>query len=153
MRLFLLQGVSMMTAMRALLAACVLAAAGCTSASLEDAAPRSLLPPPAAPGPASVAIAEPPAAATDGVQETAAPVAPSAGRPRDTRQFPNINVVPKGETAQISPAQRAAAVAELNAARQVQKAAGATAGAGSAAELRQLGRDHARRALNDIESE
>ena len=146
----------MMTATRIALLLCAFAAGACTSASLEDAAPRSLLPPPASPAPVAADGTGPspsPARDAGAGEAPAAPALPPLAKARDTRQFPNINVVPKGQTAQISPAQRAEAVSELNAARNAQRSAGASAGAGSAAELNQLGRTHARRALDDIESE
>ncbi|MFP1632501.1 hypothetical protein ACLB6G_12240 [Zhengella sp. ZM62] len=154
MRLFMPQGVSMMTALRAAAAASGLIVAACTTASLEDAAPRSLLPPPSVPGAAETPA---PAGTVAGADEPdtgrPAPVPPTLSNARDTGQFPNINVVPKGQTAQISPAQRAATVSELNAARNSQRASGAGARVGGEGELRRLGRTHTREALEEIESE
>lgn len=153
MRLFVPQGVSMMTALRTAAAASALLAAGCTTASLEDAAPRSLLPAPSAPGVAAAPAPAGSVAATEPDTDRPAPVPPSLSNARDTGQFPNINVVPKGETAQISPSQRAATVSELNAARNAQRATGQGARVGGEGELRRLGRTHTREALEEIESE
>lgn len=154
MRFFPPQGVSIMTALRILAATSGLFAAACTTASLEDAAPRSLLPAPSVPQPVAATAPDGTVAGAD-EPDTGRPAAtpPSLANARDTGQFPNINVVPKGQTEQISPAQRAATVAELNAARTSQRTGNAAAGVGGEGELRRLARTHSREALEEIESE
>lgn len=132
-------------------------AAGCTTASLEDAAPRSLMPAPSvagAPAPASRpagAQADTQAAAVQG--ERPPPVPPAMTDARNTGQFPNINVVPEGQTSQISARERAATVWELRQARKVQDWNRSKTEVLSDEELRRLGKTHAQETLKQIENE
>lgn len=79
---------------------------------------------------------------------------PSDSAPVDTGTFPNINNVPKGETAQMTPEERAAMIRELAEARQ-----GAATGAkgqpgnSSPAAMKKIGATHAKDALAQIEAQ
>lgn len=121
-------------------------AAGCTTASIEDAAPVAATAFPPTPGSgATVApvVAEPPVAA-QALQEEKAP--------RDTGRFPNLNVTPNKATEQITAADKEASVAELKAAQKRQAAGVASVSTGDDAnELRELGSTHADDALKTIE--
>ena len=125
----------------------MMAFGGCRTASLEDVAPASLAPATGTVGPADSALAGSPT-------EPGTPVQPvqEGDSVRNTGQYPNLNIVPAGETAQISEEERAAKTAELNAARQeAQSAAGKQDN--EAEKLRRLARKHAQEALDQIEVE
>lgn len=108
----------------ALLAPFVLS--NCATATIEDAVPQS-----ANPSAAETAVAE--AAAVD------------------TGEFPNLNIPRRGETAQLTAAERAAKAAELAAARrQTQQGQPIRT---DIAQLRKLGSTHTEEALDEIESE
>ena len=138
------------------------------SASL---APKQLLPAPSAPGKASQVEPAQTAAAQAAASKTpdtttadakpadakakpakpAATVASADGAPEDTGTYPNINNVPKGETGQMSPEQRAALMRELAQARGGQKAAGAKpSGLTTVQQMRKLGNQHTKEALKTI---
>ena len=117
-------------------AAAVLLVQGCTTASMDEAAPSS--------GPAAAS-----SLAADGV--AGAPPQPSNG-PRNTGTFPNLNIPPQAAAEQISAEQKAARFSELNAARSGQKAPPGSAGnEASKLRLRKLAASHATEALEEIE--
>lgn len=134
--------------MAAILAA-MLAFGGCRTTSLEDVAPTSLTPPPE-----PVAVTE---AASD--PQTASAVSAAPGEPgrkddeaRNTGRYPNLNIMPAGETAQISEEERAAKIAELEAAKEEARSAGGKNG-DKAEKLRRIARKHAEEALEEIKAE
>ncbi|MBZ0164766.1 MAG: hypothetical protein K8H74_18890 [Notoacmeibacter sp.] len=125
----------------------MMAFGGCRTASLEDVAPTSLLPPTSAvatletvPGESQTATAT----QVDKVQE--------GDGARNTGRYPNLNIVPTGETAQISEEERVAKVAELNAAKQEAQSPAGKKG-DQAEKLRRIARKHAQEALEQIEAE
>ncbi|MGL4489723.1 MAG: hypothetical protein ACRCU5_09795 [Rhizobiaceae bacterium] len=88
--------------------------------------------------------------------DEAVPVAtagPTASAPRNTGQYPNINIVPVGETAQLSDAETAATRAELEGEAQVQQQRGESAEAyvERLRRLQRLGSTHAAATLKQIE--
>ena len=153
-----------------ILAVAGLAASGCSTTSLEDAAPRpvaqqslapqTLMPSPSSPGQsAATAAAATPEPVAGAPAATAAKTdtqtyGPSDSAPVDTGTYPNINNVPKGETAQMTPAERAAMIQELAAARQG-TAVGAKAQPGNSSPdaMKKIGATHAKDALAEIEAQ
>lgn len=121
-------------------------AAGCTTASIEDAAPvaaTSFPPPPASGGAAATTAAGGPVAA-QALQEEKAPL--------NTGRFPNLNVTPAKAAEQITAADKEASVAELKAEQKRQATGAASVSPDDEAdELRELGSTHADDALKTIE--
>ncbi len=74
--------------------------------------------------------------------------------PKNTGTYPNINIVPTGETAQLSDAETAAKRAELEGQAQVQRQRGESAEAYVARlrKLQALGSTHAADTLRQIEN-
>lgn len=150
------------------------AAAGCATATIEDAVPvgalpqTAPLPAPAAAGSQTATAAafppapQPPARAATAVEpQTATPVAltaepppPSSG-PRDTGTFPNLNTPQRAAADQFSAAEAQAGIRQLQAKRAAQaNDAGAVAQArAEAARLEKLRRTHAADALKEIEGD
>jgi hypothetical protein len=137
----------------ALLMSAALPLAACTTASIDDVAPAPAAtsastapqptPRPEAPGADGQALAS-----ADGDAEAAEP---GAG-PRNTGAYPNLNVTPGTASAQLTPSEKAALLAELRA-----KQAGAAAAVAKARPadqieaLRALGDRHGDDALKEIE--
>ncbi len=122
--------------LRGLAAAGALAApvflAACGTATIEDAVPVSATAQPAAATGASLA-------------------AVTFSRPGD---YPNLNVIPQPAAAQITEAKREADTTMLRAIREQQQADGRGRGAaGTAGELRRIGRSHATDALKEIQGQ
>lgn len=130
-------------AMAAILAA-MLAFGGCRTTSLEDVAPTSLTPP-------AEPVAETETMASDPQTSSAAP-GQEGGGARDTGRYPNLNIMPSGETAQISEEERAAKIAELEAAKKEAQSAGGKNG-DEAEKLRRIARKHAEETLKEIKAE
>lgn len=158
------------SAMTAALASALLAA-GCTTASLEDAAPRSTsasqpMPAPARPGEAATAAdatgASPAGAFPDTPQapgnEAPVQATSTAGSvPRTTADgFANINAVPDEAAPPLSDTEKEILRLQLAQALARQQAAGGRLSGADAAEiarLRRLARLHGVRALEEIEGE
>lgn len=121
------------------------ALAGCTTASLEDAAPLASVPTPTV----KPDIQETAALADTAIAETAKP-AGTAGKASDTGAFPNLNVQPAVAAEQLTAEEKAAKIAELEAAKAGQ---GNKAGASAAelAKLKKLAKTHGSEALKKIE--
>lgn len=81
-------------------------------------------------------------------------VVAEAPQARNTGEFPNLNIVPEGETEQFTPSERAAKTRELAATRaaSISQAGSLPPQRGDPAELRQLGATHAEETLKKIES-
>jgi hypothetical protein len=140
-------------------AAPVLALSGCTSANIEDVVPssstasQSMLPA-AAPLPA-------PNDATAGASVAAVETAPapveaaSAGAAKNTGVYPNLNIAPQAANEQISPEEKAAQIAAMQAAKSshAAKAASARKGTADPNALRVLAKTHAADALKKIEGQ
>lgn len=111
--------------------ACILVAlqvSACGTATIEDAVPQSV------------------------AQSSSGTIPTDTGPgPTDTGEFPNLNIPRRGETEQLTPAERAAKAAELAAARRQAKQ-GQTASA-DIEQLRRLGSTHTQEALKQIEEE
>lgn len=113
-------------------------APGCATSTAGDAAP-------AAATPAIAAAAPTPATITE--------VQLSSGEPKNTGTFPNLNIPPQSAAEQISAQQKAAALAELKAARAGQKPPPGSGGtAATDARLKKLATSHAADALEAIEN-
>ncbi len=121
-----------------------LALGGCRTASLEDVAPNSLVPP-TAENTAAVAPAEPQA------RDTATGETPEAPGARNSGKYPNLNIIPKGETEQLTAGDRAASIAELNSARKDARSTGGDSSEDEAERLRRIARKHAQETLEQIE--
>lgn len=120
-------------------AACVamLALTGCAGMSIEDAVPSG----------ASTSLAGPQTASA-----TVVGTGPSA--PRQTGEFPNLNVVPKGATAQFSDAEASATTGELLLAQQrARRTVASLSKPGEGERLRVLGNTHGATAISEIEGE
>lgn len=120
---------------------------GCRTTSLEEIAPTNLVPPPARETTSATAASE-----NDPAEAIADAVPAVDDGPRNTGRYPNINIVPKGETAQISNAERKEKVAELEAAKKEIDAEDGDAES-EADKLRRLAREHAKEALDAIKKE
>ncbi|EKF19729.1 hypothetical protein [Nitratireductor pacificus] len=120
-RIFQVAGLGLLVASQAA------ALSGCTTASLEDAAPVA-----AAAGPQAGGVA--------------------AAGPRMTGEYPNLNVPPASAATPITVSEKEALKRDLTATRE-KLGAGASAGDSSAeaARLRLLARTHAQRRLEEIE--
>ncbi len=119
--------------------------AACTSTGLQDIAPQAApLPAPAAPLPT-------PAPRGQAAPETAAQPASAVSGPAVTGEFPNLNTAPDKAAAEMSEPEKAALIAELNAARAANAAGPSAAGAAKVARLRELARRHGAAALKEIE--
>lgn len=138
------------TAAAVLLMSAALPLAACTTASIDDVAPVTAasatapqpLPPPTAPGAAGPALAS--------VEDNA--VEPVSG-PRNTGAYPNLNITPGTAAEQLTPAQKAALLAELRAKQA--KAAADVAKARPADQLdalTELGARHGDEVLKQIEA-
>jgi hypothetical protein len=115
--------------------AAVCLAPGCATSTAGDAAPTPAI------------------AATEPTPATVTEVQLSSGEPRNTGTFPNLNIPPQSAAAQIGAQQKAARLAELNAARSGQKAPPGAAGtSASKARLKKLASTHATEALKEIEN-
>jgi hypothetical protein len=124
--------------------AAVCLAPGCATSTTGDAAPTAA----ATPGQTTPAIA-----ATEPTPTTITEVQLSSGEPKNTGTFPNLNIPPQSAAAQISAQQKAARLAELNAARSGQKAPPGAAGtSASKTRLKKLASSHATEALKEIEN-
>lgn len=111
--------------------AAMLALAGCAGTSIEDAVPAGTQAPQAA-------------------SATTVGTGPSA--PRQTGEFPNLNVVPQAATAQFSDAEASATTSELLLAQQRARRTVATLSRPSQGErLRVLGNTHGADAISEIE--
>lgn len=76
------------------------------------------------------------------------------GNGRNTGTFPNLNVPPAVATEQMTPAEKQARLAELNAQRSQQAAAGASARpTANPADVKKVAETHADEALKAIEGE
>lgn len=75
-----------------------------------------------------------------------------AGGPRNTGEYPNLNIPQKGETSQFSKEDVRALTGELNA-EKARAASERTAVSTDSGSIRQIGRTHAGEALKDIEAE
>jgi hypothetical protein len=94
------------------------------------------------------------ATASDNQTLAAAPPAPPrSGQPVNTGAYPNINIVPEGQTAQLSDAEASALKAQLASEQAAQRLPGEPASAYIARlkRLQQLGSTHAAAALAEIE--
>ncbi|MCB1420726.1 MAG: hypothetical protein KDJ74_17655, partial [Notoacmeibacter sp.] len=135
---------------------------GCSTTNIEDVAPTAslapqpLLPAPSGPGtvsqtstaPEKIAAEKP---AGDKKAKPAATVASADGAPIDTGSYPNINNVPKGETGQMTPEQRAALMQELASAKGEQQQAGSKpSGLTTVQQMQKLGSQHTKQALKTI---
>jgi hypothetical protein len=111
--------------------AALLALAGCAGTSIEDAVP-------------SGALASQPA--------TTVGTGPSA--PRQTGQFPNLNIVPTAATEQFSDAEASATTSELLLAQQrARRTVASLSKPGEGERLRVLGNTHGAAAISEIEGE
>ncbi|EKF41026.1 hypothetical protein [Nitratireductor indicus] len=123
----------------AAICAALAALSGCTTTNLADIAPTSATATPV-PQPRP--------------QETAAnPVAqPSGGGPRETGEYPNLNVAPTRAANPISDAEKSSIVRDLTATRNsVNANAPSVDTAAETRRLRELARTHAQRQLEEIE--
>lgn len=129
----------------------------CASATIEDAVPRGAL----ASDPTPTASGITNAAVTDADLVTAPQASPAAEQdtaaftsgPRNTGQYPNLNLPQRAAAEQITYAQKVQMMHELAGAKQRQAASAGTtaAAAAEAARLRSLATGHAQRALEEIE--
>lgn len=83
----------------------------------------------------------------------APPAPPRSGQPVNTGAYPNINIVPEGQTAQLGDAEAASMKAQLYSEKDAQRLPGEPAEAYVARlrRLQQLGSTHAAAALAEIE--
>lgn len=83
----------------------------------------------------------------------APPAPPRSGQPVNTGAYPNINIVPEGQTAQLSDAEASALKSQLYSEKDAQRLPGEPASAYVARlkRLQQLGSTHAAAALAEIE--
>lgn len=90
---------------------------------------------------------------TDDALSVAPPAPPRSGQPVNTGSYPNINIVPEGQTVQLSNAEAAAMKAQLYSEQDAQRLPGEPASAYVARlkRLQQLGSTHAAAALAEIE--
>jgi hypothetical protein len=116
-------------------AALAMSLAGCTTASLQDAAPAAAL--------------QPETAGAAG-QATPADAGPAFSTPGT---YPNLNIVPTPAAAQITAEQKQQTTNELRGKREQVAAQKAGSARDGSAELRKLGRSHAQDALREIEGE
>ena len=127
----------------------LLALAGCATATIDNAVPTS-------------AQSEMPAPATAGTQQAAAaaitpedkPVPPRSGAPINTGSYPNINIVPEGQTSQLTDSDSANLRNTLYAEQAAQRLPGEPVEAYVARlrKLQSLGSTHAAAALKQIEA-
>ena len=75
------------------------------------------------------------------------------GTIRNTGVYPNINIVPKGETTQFSASGSAAAKAELRTANAEVKSGAAKTTTATESELREIAQSHAQETIDEIEAE
>jgi len=136
---------------------------GCTTASLEDAAPMtatveatlpeqtSAIPTPTPSGASPAALPDTGvAAAGESVDGTAAEAPRSA---RTTDQYPNLNIVPTAAAPQLTAADRRAKLAELAAAQKQAERAASGKPISNDAKLKKLAKTHAQNALKEIEGQ
>ncbi len=142
------------------LAVVLLALAGCATATIDNAVPTSAqataqdpMPAPAQAGGAA-AFPEGPQTATLAVAPEDKPVPPRSGAPINTGSYPNINVVPEGQTSQLSNAESANLRSSLYAEQAAQRLPGEPVEAYIARlrKLQSLGSTHAAAALKQIEA-
>ena len=90
---------------------------------------------------------------TDDALSVAPPAPPRSGQPVNTGAYPNINIVPEGQTAQLGDAEAASLKAQLYSEKDAQRLPGEPAEAYVARlkRLQQLGSTHAAAALAEIE--
>ncbi|MDN2579180.1 hypothetical protein [Aquibium sp. ELW1220] len=111
----------------------MLALAGCAGMSIEDAVPAG-------------------AQASQTASATTVGTGPSA--PRQTGEFPNLNVVPQAATEQFSDAEASATTSELLLAQQrAQRTVASLSRPGEGERLRVLGNTHGAAAISEIEGE
>ncbi|MGB8817939.1 MAG: hypothetical protein WCC66_08480 [Rhizobiaceae bacterium] len=126
------------------------AIAACTTTSgVEDTlsvAGSAEMPAPSSPGSASIAV--------NPVPVTEKPTPPRSGQPVNSGEYPNINIVPEGQTAQLSNDETAALKAQLSAEKDAQRLPGEPIEAYLARlrRLQQLGSTHAAAVLAEIEA-
>lgn len=112
-------------------------AAGCATATIEDAVPQG-------------AFDQTASSETIGDGEAAI----SSGTAQNTGEYPDLNQEQRGELAQMTPQEKNEHLARLAAARADQSTAGAGAGrTQSEAEIRKLARSHDDEVLKEIEGE
>jgi hypothetical protein len=139
----------------ALLMSAALPLAACTTASIDDVAPATSASAPAAstapqpvPRPDEPGVSEQALATVEG---NAAAAEPATG-PRNSGVYPNLNVTPGTAAAQLTPAEKAAMLAELRAKQEGAAAAVAKARPADQLEaLRELGERHGDDVLKEIE--
>ncbi len=129
-------------------AVCVAMLSSCATATIDNAVEREAL---------ATADQQPlPAPTQPDALASAQPALPSAAlaRPIKTGQYPNINVLPVGETAQFTPSDEAATRAFLDDAKAGQQAQGesTTAYQERLRRLRLLAKNHANDTINQIEA-
>ncbi len=130
------------------LAVVMVGLAGCATATIDNAVPTS-----AQAGDAmALPAAQQTASATVAPQEK--PVPPRSGAPINTGAYPNINIVPEGQTSQLSNAESANLRNSLYAEQAAQRLPGEPVEAYIARlrKLQSLGSTHAAAALKQIEA-
>jgi hypothetical protein len=131
--------------------------AGCAGGvRIEDAVPVGALPPPSSPPPTTTGAATAPATQAQTAPATALVEGTGPSAPRNTGQFPNLNVAPTPAAAQFTPAEARSTAQDLRNAARAQAGGGGVSAAESAREaarLRQLGRTRAAEVLKEIEGE
>lgn len=117
--------------------AAVLALAGCAGMSIEDAVPTG-------------AQASPPA--TQVASATTVGTGPSA--PRQTGEYPNLNLVPKAATTQFTDEEASATTSELRRAQErARQTVESLSRPGEGERLRVLGNTHGAAVLSEIEGQ
>jgi hypothetical protein len=152
----------------ALVALAVAGFSGCTTASLEDAAPTPPLSGMTLPEQTSAVPAPPPVSgdpvaaipesntATVAAANGEMPVNPASetqGSARQTGQYPNLNIVPTAAAPQLTAAEKNAKLAELEAARKQALRGASGKPVSNDAKLKKLAKTHAEQALKQIEGE
>jgi hypothetical protein len=140
----------------AALAVALMLPAGCAGGvAIEDAVPAGALPPPSTPATASAAPAPAPASAPPAQPATAFVEGTGPSAPRNTGQFPNLNIAPTPATQQFSRSEARSTAEDLRNAARTQGGGGVSAAesAREAARLRQLGQTRAAEVLKEIEGE
>jgi hypothetical protein len=93
-------------------------------------------------------------AAANPAPVTEKPISPRSGQPVNSGEYPNINIVPEGQTVQLSNGETAALKAQLSAEKDAQRLPGEPIEAylGRLRRLQQLGSTHAAAVLAEIEA-
>lgn len=152
----------------ALVALAVTGLSGCTTASLEDAAPTAAVAEMALPEQTSAVPTPPPvsgdpvaAIPENGTAAVAAatgempndPAGETQGSARQTGQYPNLNIVPTAAAPQLTAAEKNAKLAELEAARKQAVRGASGKPVSNDTKLKKLAKTHAEQALKQIEGE